>query len=358
MSNEITKPKQAQALSLSALVVQPAVANRLTELLRDRKPQFVSSMLAVARGFAKPCAPQSVLEAALMAATLDLPINKSLGFAWIVPYAGEAQFQLGYKGYIQLALRTGQYAGMNAKIVNAGALKGFDSIGDPVIDWDSIDETLPAVGYVFAWRLVNGFSKICYWPKTKVEAHAKRYSQAYRGNRETPWKTDFDAMALKTVISNELRRWGIMSIEMTTAFQVDQAVIGADGDIKYIDNLGAAPRDAIAIELPDTSGLQPEVQPPSTLQPDDAEEKPAPPPGTAANHAVTNLIDTATISLNAKRTVSSLDESLESWQFEFATIPEDKRQAAIDTLNAVYAARKNVIQSNKSERTKAELFSE
>lgn len=130
-------------------------------VLGERTPQFMSSVIQVTNSSRqlKSCKPESVVAAAMTAAVLDLPIDKNLGFAHIVPYGGLAQFQMGYKGIIQLALRSGQYLQMNAKPINAEAFGGFDNVGDPIIKWDKLDETKDEIGYAFAWKLVTGFIK-------------------------------------------------------------------------------------------------------------------------------------------------------------------------------------------------------
>lgn len=232
------KPAVQKPQTLPELLKTPAYANRFREVLKDRADQFISSVLSV--GNTMPDVdPKSIISSAMNAAALNLPVNKSLGFAWIVPYKkGDqklAQFQVGAKGYIQLALRTSQYERMNAKPINAEALGGFDEVGEPIIHWEKLDETRPAVGYALAWKLTNGFTKVCYWTKAKVEAHAQRYSQAYKAGYDSPWKTHFDEMALKTVIKNELSRWGILSIELERAIKTDQAVINEEGEAEYID---------------------------------------------------------------------------------------------------------------------------
>ena len=228
--------------SLKWYLEQPGYKSRFNQLLGERAPQFVASLINIAasqRAFQK-VAPPSIIAAGAVAATLDLPIDKNFGFAWIIPYGGVAQFQIGYKGWVQLALRSGRYAGMNAVCVNAEALGGYDNIGDPLIKWEYLDETKPAVGYAFAWRLTNGFAKIVYWPKDKVEAHAKRYSQAYKaGKKDSPWFSDFDKMALKTLVTNAIRRWGIVSVDdrMQQALSRDQsAAIDIDAEPFYPDN--------------------------------------------------------------------------------------------------------------------------
>lgn len=215
---------------LQKLIRLPLYAERFRDVLHDRTDQFVSSLLQI--GATMPdVEPKSLMAAAMTAAALDLPINKNLGFAWIVPYAeGKsgrklAQFQMGWKGYVQLALRTGQYAGMAAIRVNAEAVGPYDSLGRRTILWDKLDEDLPTVGYFFGFQLTNSPAVWSfYWPRKKVEAHAARYSQAFRKKQQGPWVTHFDEMALKTVIANELRRWGNLSVSLQRAVQEDSAV--------------------------------------------------------------------------------------------------------------------------------------
>lgn len=232
------KALATKSQTLSDLLKAPAYAQRFREVLGERSPQFITSVLSV--GSTMPDVdPKSIIASAMNAAALNLPVNKSLGFAWIVPYKNGdqklAQFQVGAKGYVQLALRTSQYERMNAKPINVEALGGFDEVGEPIIHWDKVDESKPAVGYAFAWRLTNGFTKVCYWNRVKVEAHANRYSQSFKSGFESPWKTHFDDMALKTVIKNELARWGILSIELERAIKTDQAVLNEEGEPDYID---------------------------------------------------------------------------------------------------------------------------
>lgn len=238
--NTPAKTKPTQAVTVRSIVSNPAIQQRFKEVLKDRSEQFVSSLLNISNSM-KDVEPNSIVQSAMIAATLDLPIDRNLGFAWIVPFKNkgekQAQFQMGHRGFIQLALRSGQYKRMNARAVNAEAVAGYDEVGEPRIDWDKIDETLPVAGYVFAFQLVNGFTKCCYWSKQRVEEHAKRYSQSYRGGYDSPWKSHFDAMALKTVIKNELPKWGIMSIQMQRAVETDQGVITADGTVQFVDKL-------------------------------------------------------------------------------------------------------------------------
>lgn len=219
-------PRQETAASVAVLIKQDAVQSRIREVLGERAPQFSSSVVSLWNGTPalKKCDPNSVIASCMTAALLDLPISKDLGFAWVVPYKGTAQFQIGAKGFIQLALRTGQYQRMNAEGINAEAFNGYDEVGEPKIDWSKFDPTKPAIGFVLAFKLVNGFSKTIYWTRERCLAHAKRYSQAYKSNYETPWKSHENEMCLKTVVKYGLRAWGILSVEMQKALREDQGV--------------------------------------------------------------------------------------------------------------------------------------
>jgi recombination protein RecT len=238
MSNLPALPNQP--LTLDGLVKRSSFTARFDELLGKKAPTFLSSLLAVGRKM-PDVDPMSIVSAGMTAAVLDLPIDPSLGFAWIVPFReGDrkvAQFQIGAKGFVQLAQRSGYYTRMNARAINVEAFNGFDEVGEPIILWDKIDEGKEVAGYVFAFKLSNGFSKVCYWTKKRVQAHAQKYSQSYRGTRASPWKTNFDEMALKTVIKNELSDWGVLSIEFRRGLEADQSVKrDPDALVEYPDN--------------------------------------------------------------------------------------------------------------------------
>lgn len=225
--------------SVRDFLALPAYKARFGEVLGNRAPQFIASLIQLTNDpYLGRCEPKSVIASAMIAAVLDFPIEKSLGFAHIVPYGGVAQFQMAAKGYVQLALRSGQYQRLNAKPVNAEAIGGYDEVGEPEINWSLLDETKPAVGYVVAWKLVNGFVKRAYWSKAKVEDHASKFSQAYKKKKtDSPWFTNFDKMALKTVLMNELRTYGPLSVQMQTAMKHDYAVhTDIDAEPQYIDN--------------------------------------------------------------------------------------------------------------------------
>lgn len=233
--------------SVSEALSSPAIKKRIEELLGKRAPQFCSTLVAISRQNAMlaKADPSSVIGAAITAATLDLPINPNLGFAYVVPYQDrksnktEAQFQIGYKGIIQLALRTGQYAALNDCVIPKGALVSYNELTSQlVVDFDKAEEGDPD-GYAFYFELTNGFRKTAFWSRDKVEKHAARFSQAYRKGYG-PWKDDFDQMALKTVLKNTLSKYGILSVEMQAALENDQAVShGIDEDstgLDYADN--------------------------------------------------------------------------------------------------------------------------
>ncbi len=230
--------------TVKSLLAQPAFQNRFKEVLGKKAQQFMTSLINVANTM-PDVEPYSVIQSSMIAAALDLPIDKNLGFAWIVAYkkggVKYAQFQMGYKGYIQLGLRSGQYQRMNARAINAEAFLGFDEVGEPIFDFHAIDESKEVAGYMFGFKLVNGFVKSAYWTKAKVQTHATQYSQSYKGGFDSPWKSNFDAMALKTVIKNEIAKWGILSIEMTDAITKDSGVVQPDGTVVFSDNEPTAP---------------------------------------------------------------------------------------------------------------------
>lgn len=270
---------------LSELVKQPRYADRFREVLRERAPQFISSLLQIGNSLGDDCEPRSIISSAMIAASLDLPVDRNLGFAWLVPYKQDgqkfAQFQIGWKGIVQLAQRSGQYRNISVpRGINAEAFKGYDSIGIPQIEWNAVDETKPAIGYAFGWRLVNGGESIFYWPVEKIEAHAKRYSQAFRSASNSPWKTHFPEMCKKTVVKNSFSQFGILSIQMQKAIEVDSAVVrDVDHDPEYLDKPQeeTQPQSKPAFvkqEEPARRGRPPKNQEPQEQQPAKPEHEP------------------------------------------------------------------------------------
>lgn len=216
---------QQNALSrvpVKQLVKNAQVKNMIANVLHDREPQFATSIVSIVnsnRSLAN-VDQMSVIQSAMVAATLDLPIDQNLGYVWLVPYKGKAQAQIGYKGYIQLAQRSGQYRAMNAVAVHEGELISWNPLTEEVAfdPMKKVSDTV--IGYIGYFKLLNGFEKTVYWTKEQIEAHRQRFSKA-GGN--SPWKSDFDAMAKKTVLKDLLTKWGPMSTQMAVAASKDEA---------------------------------------------------------------------------------------------------------------------------------------
>lgn len=209
----------AQGTTMKALLKSPAVMNRFEEVLGKRANQFTASILSLysSEKTLQKAEPMSIVSSAMIAATLDLPINQNLGYAWIVPYGGKAQFQMGYKGYIQLALRSGQYRNINVIEVYEGELKKWNRLTEELeLDMEG-KASDKVIGYTGYFELINGFRKTVYWTKEDMEKHKQKFSKSDFG-----WKKDWDAMAKKTVIRNMLNKWGILSVDMQKAVINDE----------------------------------------------------------------------------------------------------------------------------------------
>lgn len=232
MAHDVANKNQKPA-TLQSMVTSAGIRERFNDVLGKKAPAFISSLISVANNsdMLAKADPTTVITAGIMAATLDLPINQNLGFAYIVPFYNgkkritEAQFQMGYKGYVQLAMRTGQYKTINASEIYEGEIKSRNRLtGEFELGERTSDKV---VGYIAYFRLVNGFEKYLYMTKEEVEAHAKKYSQTYKKGFGL-WSTDFDSMAIKTVLKRLLSKYGILSVEMhnmATALSNDGAVI-------------------------------------------------------------------------------------------------------------------------------------
>lgn len=208
---------------MKSIINVDSVQEQFKNALQDQAPLFIASLIDIYGNDKnlQKCEPKDVIMEALKAATLKLPINKQLGFAYIVPYGSEPQMQIGYKGYIQLAMRTGQYKYINADVVYEGELKGHNKLtGEVDLSGEATSDKV--VGYFAYIETVNGFRKPLYWTKEKVLAHAKRYSKSFN-SKSSAWQTNFDEMALKTMLRNILSKYGVMSVEMMNAFTSDTA---------------------------------------------------------------------------------------------------------------------------------------
>lgn len=223
-------------LTINQTMNSAAVQHKFEKLLGARAPQFISSVLQTVNNnkLLSKADPATIMNAAATAASLDLPINQSLGRAWIVPFKGQAQFQIGYKGFVELAQRSGKYRAINAITVYENQYKGFNSLTEEIDGDFSQDGAGAVVGYAAYFELLNGFKKTVFWSREKVEQHAKRFSKSFNNG---PWKTDFDSMAKKTVLKHTLSNWGVLSVEMQTATIADQAVQPEEGAFQYVDNV-------------------------------------------------------------------------------------------------------------------------
>lgn len=241
------------------------IQSKLKELLGARAPQFATTILQICNGNEqlKEAEPQSVFNAACLAATMNLPINPNLGYAYILPYKDNrankvlAQFQVGYKGFIQLAQRSGRFKLINATDVKDGELIRYDRhTGELEFDFiQNISERSKAktVGYVSYFRLDNGFENSLYMPIEDVEIHAKKYSQTYKKGFGK-WSDDFDKMALKTVLKLNLSKNAPLSIDLEKAIIADQShIANVDTmEIDYIDNAPEQLSDEILSEIEST----------------------------------------------------------------------------------------------------------
>lgn len=232
--------------SLESLLQSSSIKKRFNEVLKKKSAGFISSIISAVKGnnSLATCEPGSVVSAAFIAAALDLPINPNLGFAYIIPYSGKAQFQMGAKGFVQLAIRTGQYQTINTSLVYEGEIESRDRVtGDIKFDYDA-RESDKVVGYVSYFKLLNGFEKKYYMSKEDVEKHGKKYSKSYT-SKLGQWYLNFDAMALKTVIKLLLSKFGILSIQMQDAIREDQIIEG-----EYDDNPIQEPTGKPSVEIP------------------------------------------------------------------------------------------------------------
>ncbi len=250
VNNSLTKSKGQQRFGITAYLTQEAVKNQINEVIGGKDDQrFISAIVSAVNNNPQlqECTNQSILSGALLGESLKLSPSPQLGQYYLVPYddkkAGvkQAQFQMGYKGYIQLAIRSGQYKKLNVLAIKEGELVRFDPLNEEIevnlIEDEEVRENAPTIGYYAMFEYVNGFRKAIYWSKKKMEAHALKFSAGYRAKKGfTFWEKDFDAMAYKTMLRQLISKWGIMSIEMASAIDADMAVINEDKTKTYVDN--------------------------------------------------------------------------------------------------------------------------
>lgn len=256
--------------SVKQLMNQDLFKSKFEEVLGARAPQFIASMINMVGNDKnlRDCESVSVISSCLVAATLDLPIDKNLGYAWIVPYKDKgvkkAQFQMGYRGYIQLALRSAQYKSINVIDVHEGELIEWNPLTEEIkIDF-SKKVSNKVVGYAAYFELLNGFKKAEYWDMQRIMEHKNKFSKSDFG-----WKNDFDAMARKTVLRSLLSHWGILSVQMQSAVSNDLAstetygetagpLVTEDGEIIDIESVDLGQPDYIDAPDPEETA-EPEV---------------------------------------------------------------------------------------------------
>ena len=252
MANEVVKQQQ----TLQQLMNSGAVVKKMNDVLGSEKKasSFISSVISVSQNnkLLRNAEPMSILSSAMVAATLDLPVVPTLGMAYLVPYKGVCSFQIGYKGILELAMRSGEFRNIIDEVVYDGQLvKKNKFTGEYVFDEDSIklDDKGQAkpIGVMARFDLINGYSKTIYWSLEEIEAHAKRFSQAYRSGYDSPWKSDFWQMAKKTVLKSLLNKYAPKSVAMQTALKFDQSKVNLNSndigelnvdafDAEYVDN--------------------------------------------------------------------------------------------------------------------------
>lgn len=296
VNNSLANSNQKRRLGMTAYLNQDAVKAQINSILGGKRgTAFISSIVSAVQATPalQECTNPSILSAALLGESLNLSNSPSLGQFWIIPYNNkkkgvkEAQFQLGANGFKQLAMRTGQYKDIDFIAIHEGEYKGRDKFtGKQVFEFledDDERDSLPVIGYLAYFELLNGFKKSVYWTKNKMEAHADKYSMAfdldtYRKIQEgkipqkdmwkysSYWYSNFEGMAEKTLIKHLLSKWGILSTELITAIDADTAVIHEDGTKDYVDT------EEYAAEIEPQQAQEPqqeEAQPqPEVISPD------------------------------------------------------------------------------------------
>ena len=294
--------KQKKSNGLTAYLTQDAVKNQINSVIGGKNgDRFISSIVSAVNTNKElqSCTNQSILSAALLGNSLGLSPSPQLGQYYMVPFNDKAKgkvahFQLGYKGYLQLAMRSGQYKKLNVLAIKNGELVRYDPLNEEIevnlIEDDTVRENTETIGYYAMFEYTNGFKKTLYWSKKKMEEHALKYSQAYaadkrKGTAWTFWAKDFDSMAYKTMLRQLISKWGIMSIDMMTAFDKDMAVINQDGSSYYVDNQeDEINEDTVIDAVPDDVGEY------STEQEEGNEVKEEPEANTATKNDIQNSL--------------------------------------------------------------------
>lgn len=262
VSNSLTKANQK--MGMAAYLTQDAVKQQINNIVGGKNgTRFITSIVSAVQTnpALQECTNQSILSAALLGETLNLSPSPQLSYFYMVPFNDTkrgvkvAQFQIGYKGLIQLAIRSGQYKKINVLSIKKGELEYFDPLNEEikvklmVDDWNAREQA-ETIGYYAMFELTNGFQKAMYWSKEQMEHHAITYSQGYKAKKGyTFWEKAFDRMAEKTMLKQLLSRWGIMSTELMQAIDADETVINEDGTKNYVET-------EEIIDVPETKPVQ------------------------------------------------------------------------------------------------------
>lgn len=247
VQNSLVQKKQKTGFT--AFLTGDAVKNQINSVIGGKDgAKFISSIVSAVNNnpALQECTNKSILSAALLGHSLNLSPSPQLGQFYMIPFNDKnegkvAQFQLGYKGYIQLAIRSGEYKKLNVVAIKEGELIKFDPLNEEIevnlIEDEEEREAAPTIGYYAMFEYTNGFKKALYWSKKKMEQHALKYSKGYAAKKGyTFWEKDFDGMAYKTMLRQLISKWGIMSIDMQNAIDSDMAVIHEDGTKTYVEN--------------------------------------------------------------------------------------------------------------------------
>ena len=244
-----TLQKKETRMGFVAYMTQDAAKKRINEVIGgENGTRFISAIVSAvnANPALQECTNSSILSGALLGESLKLSPSPTLGQYYLVPFNDResggkvAAFVIGYRGLLQLAIRSGYYRKLNVVAIKAGELIKFDPINEEIevkmIEDDEAREAAETIGYYAMFEYTNGFRKAIYWSKKKMEAHAMKYSQTYKQGRGGFWSKDFDGMAFKTMLRQLISKWGVMSIDMQTAMASDNAAIKADMTPEYVDN--------------------------------------------------------------------------------------------------------------------------
>ena len=279
-----------QRLGMAAYLTNDAVKNQINSIVGGKNgTRFISSIISAVQTnpALQECTNQSILSAALLGESLNLSPSPQLGQFYMVPFKDRergtvAQFQLGYKGYIQLAIRSGQYKKLNVLPIKEGELISYNPLDEEIevqlIEDEEAREQAPTIGYYAMFEYTNGFRKTLYWSKQKMQNHAKKYSQGYaadlrKGTAWTFWSKDFDGMAMKTMLRQLISKWGVMSIDMITAMESDAAVIKEDLTPEYVESEAVPEPAKEAPQQPQEPKEEPKAQTPAP-EPEKPQEKP------------------------------------------------------------------------------------